>query len=180
MVVGGQYQVLGRAYPLVEAKIGEVRVGKVKAGKGCLGTMTMGGTRPLVMSLSEKFLDEDREVTTDDTLTLGAELCFHPPGCDTYASVVSHEFGHAVNDYLTKLSGNKLVPLELEKMFAPKLCPEISKYATANRNEAFAEAFAIIRHTPRQAWPSPAVLLEQLLDREVGKAGAFTPYGAIR
>lgn len=140
----------------------------------------MGGSRPLIMALSERFLDKDKEVTTDDTLRLGAELRFHPLGCDTFSSVVSHEFGHAVDDYLTKLSRNKLVPLELEKMFAPKLRPEISKYSSVSRVEAFAEAFAMIRHAPREVWPKPVVLLEQLLDREVGRAGAFTPYGAIR
>lgn len=180
LTLGGQYQILGRDYPLVAEKIGEVRIGKTGGGKHCLGTMTMGGDRPLVMSLSSKDLDKSKEVSTDDVLLLNAEMGFHPKGCIDFTSVVSHEFGHAVDDYLEKLAGNPLIPLELERMFTKVRCAEISGYAKQNRREAFAEAFAAIRHMPRDDWPDGPSLLDKLLTREMGQPGAFRPLDARR
>jgi hypothetical protein len=91
---------------------------------------------------------------------------WHPTGCDTIESVITHEFGHAVRDrYIYDTTDTAFLPVVRASGFG--LMPDLintfekdnidyldpaylypSQYAKSNRNELFAESFASLYHTP--------------------------------
>ena len=75
---------------------------------------------------------------------------FHPEGCNTFASVFSHEFGHAVETYMRTPDANLGEGSALAGAFADKMygSSSLSHYSPTNPNEAFAEGFAAIHHAP--------------------------------
>ena len=87
---------------------------------------------------------------------------FHPIGCDSFESIVTHEFGHVLDGYYkrkyvafadgVRASGFGLVS-DTWRMFMDKVrsTKQLSEYALENHAEAFAEAFAFLRHAPVEA-----------------------------
>lgn len=82
---------------------------------------------------------------------------FHPVGCDTADSIVMHELGHAIDDYLTNsahVAGfNGWTPKKVSAMLRPKVMKatgfkvsdvgkQVSGYATKDCLEWFAECFS--------------------------------------
>lgn len=63
---------------------------------------------------------------------------FHTPNCNTFRSVLYHEFGHLF-DYILKISSN---PKFFELLKNMDIEHDVSSYATTNEMEAFAEAFS--------------------------------------
>lgn len=75
-------------------------------------------------------------------------LGFHPAGTDA-SSIVTHEFGHAVDGYIGRALGKETYSETIIKQVLKdagvgpdKVAIEISKYATKNERECFAELFA--------------------------------------
>lgn len=85
---------------------------------------------------------------------------WHPEGCNTIESILTHEFGHCVEAYYrrdnlmayseaVRASGvglyNDTVSLFMEYNKAPVV---LSQYATTNDSEGWAEGFSAIYHSP--------------------------------
>lgn len=103
---------------------------------------------------------------------------FHPRGGDNIESVMTHEFGHQVENWLYDVSE--------ETSFLPfvhqedalgivhstldiwekhnKARKSLSRYATFSDSEGFAEGFAAISHMPKSKWPVYVQRQEKLLD----------------
>jgi len=91
-----------------------------------------------------------------------ADVNWHPAGTGEIESVITHEFGHMVNNYLRSLSKtaiSKWVGIEGYEIvgsskyaFADRnyrtSARTLSNYALRNESEAFAEAFAALYHQP--------------------------------
>ena len=79
------------------------------------------------------------------------DMKFHPVGCDTVKSIVSHEMGHHI-DYLLGASKDKEIQvlykaLHSEK-YPAKMWDNLSAYANKNVEEFIAEAWAEYRNNP--------------------------------
>lgn len=84
---------------------------------------------------------------------------WHPEGTGAVASVLTHEWGHQVDNYLRRLAGRSLtrhappgqvltVAQALATMRArTPVTAALSRYGLKNAEEAFAEAFASLRYT---------------------------------
>lgn len=105
---------------------------------------------------------------------------WHPEGCNSVESVLSHEFAHVLYRRLkeekqtaltdaVRLGGFGTVAGTLDTWLRSRSPERVSKYARSSGEEAFAEAFASLHHTPshRQCRyvRDLAVLLDTLLDR---------------
>lgn len=92
---------------------------------------------------------------------------WHPPGTGTPASILTHEWGHQVDNFLKNRSDwhvvevrppgqtTSLAELLHELRSRYPATAQLSRYALKNESEAFAEAFAALRYTPeaqRDAW----------------------------
>jgi len=95
------------------------------------------------------------------SLRQGEALNWHPKGNDSIASVLTHEFGHHVENWLRSvdgnisaldvvdMGGNGLVSTMFDRWFnrhSPR--KQLSDYAMTNGTEAWAEAFAAQYHSP--------------------------------
>lgn len=93
------------------------------------------------------------------------EKGWHPIGTDSAEAVFTHEFGHLVDGWLRTqsgaafsrvVSGNGLgfvIDTVLQWQDGNKATPKLSRYAMTKREEAWAEGFAAIYHTPKKQWP---------------------------
>lgn len=100
-------------------------------------------------------------------LSRDVSVGWHPKGCDSVASMLTHEFGH-LWDYATKGAEDKAmlkyVGMGGEGQVSAtwhywlkthKARASLSRYATTKGAEGVAEAFAMIEHDgPRRSWPA--------------------------
>lgn len=139
------------------------------------------GLNPSVFGDPERFARE---------LARSVEAKFHPPGCDIPAAVLTHEFGHLVDDWLRRIAAelrDKNSPLagvldlvmrgagEEEAFYglatamrgttrAFDLRAGVSTYARTNSNEAFAESFASWFWTDRDSLSELARAMGKMLE----------------
>lgn len=119
-----------------------------------------------------------------NSLDASVNMGWHPAGGNTPASVVTHEFGHQVHDWLLTQpqsvsvlpavysSGIGVVPFTTQEFMhrggtvVDRL--SLSKYANSHDNEAFAEGFMTLMHQPKEQWGKytkrEKVLLETIGD----------------
>lgn len=109
--------------------------------------------------------DSEKEVRSE--LQHSEKTKFAPESCGNFTALVTHEFGHIIDDVLSnwKLSGGQLArdwKADKQKMWEstfwngrgsfaeaiPKLLRQPSDYAKKNSNEMFAEAFSEAEHNP--------------------------------
>jgi SPP1 gp7 family putative phage head morphogenesis protein len=95
------------------------------------------------------------------SLVRSAKTGYHPEGCDSFESVITHEFGHHVWNWLesqTTKAVLKYVSADGTGIVADtailwnnkrKLSGFLSEYAGKNKNERWAEAFASYYHSPK-------------------------------
>ena len=115
-----------------------------------------------------------------DAIKRSEAVGFHPKGLLTPDSVVMHELGHAIDDYLTNvlnLAGfNGWLPKKVSAMLRPKVMKacslkvsdigtEVSGYATKDSLEWFAECFAeyMCSDNPRKVASEFGKQLEEIL-----------------
>ncbi len=82
-------------------------------------------------------------------------------------AVVTHEFGHAVHTALHDAAGKhklKAKLVEWEKAAFGNKKERASDYGRTNTQEAFAESFAQMHHTPREAWAPSTHKLHALME----------------
>ena len=96
-------------------------------------------------------------------IRLDVMVKFHPRGCDSIESIMTHEFGHMVNLWLEEHHSTPFMPIVsadgtglvgstlynwIDYWFSKKkrLLKNLSKYTVENKREAFAEAFAAHYH----------------------------------
>lgn len=102
---------------------------------------------------------------------------FHPPGCDTYSSVLTHEFGHRLNEYLNDNNLGDWIrqsfqEFQLEAANTDKGFKDLlSKYGSYNEREFFAEAFSEYTHSfkPRKTAKMVGEKIEEILKQIRGK-----------
>lgn len=94
---------------------------------------------------------------------------FHPAGCDTIESIITHEFGHALDSFLNRdISGVSKTWMSLKAKFGTMEHP--SEYATKNIKETVAESFAQMVHSPKPMWAETTRSLHSfLVDNEIMK-----------
>lgn len=112
---------------------------------------------------------------------------WHPPGTGTPASILTHEWGHQVDNFLRNRTDwhvvearppgatTSLAGLLQELRARYPATAQLSRYALKNEAEAFAEAFAALRYTPaaqRDAWTER---LGVLLDLSRGRTWRGLP-----
>lgn len=107
---------------------------------------------------------------------------FHPPGANTIASIMTHEFGHILDNRIKSLAGvvvrvetdaagdvvKRITVGDISARYRPYITgmnvrSAISGYATKSDAEAFAEAFASLSWTPEAQLSSPAANLRDML-----------------
>lgn len=112
--------------------------------------------------------------TTGRLMDLAPDRGFHPPGMDTYASVVTHEFGHQVDFHLKtnfahKLSDGRTIASVRAKYEDRWMQHEgsagLSGYALKDdKMEPFAEAFAEMSWNDPSRWSDAARAMSNMLD----------------
>jgi SPP1 gp7 family putative phage head morphogenesis protein len=151
-----------KKYPQLVGKLNSINTAVLKpnvyaqchVGRGRGGIIVNSTKYADNVKLSQSYL---RDVTSG----------YHPIGTD-WTSIVTHEIGHAIDDFLTNKLGvsgmvNAWKPKYVSADLRPKvmracglkvsdICQEVSGYATKNHFEFFAESFAefIKSSNPRQ------------------------------
>jgi hypothetical protein len=103
------------------------------------------------VTVNQSFCSDPAEART--VMKRNVDVGFHPPGCDTYKSVMDHEMGHQL-DYLLDLRKHP----EVQSMYSEALrarashtIPEdkaVSKYGIKNPAEFIAELWAESKNAP--------------------------------
>ena len=93
-----------------------------------------------------------------DTLTR-----WHPPGTDNVESIITHEFGHQIDHWLTvqESTRNELIIFKNRN----RADASLSRYAMKNSAEAWAESFSALRYTPEAEWSAYTRNHAAFLDR---------------
>jgi predicted double-glycine peptidase len=87
------------------------------------------------------------------SLALGEETGWTPPGCNSIEYLMTHEFGHQVDNWIQqKLTGADRRAYEdfRDRLFAEAKAGRICGYAKASHEESFAESFAMLHHSPAE------------------------------
>ena len=145
--IATKYDVLAGDYPEVAAKIEQISIEPatwMEDSKGWMAGATGDGK---AIALNENYFGVASEVNLKERLDVNVLTEFHPPGCNTPASIISHEFGHmAMNDIVTGVIASAALDQWLNEYRDD--ARSISKYAAKDDGEMFANAFASIYHTP--------------------------------
>lgn len=171
-----------------------IGIGQPSAMKGNVYAHCISGANGSVVELNGRyFLHDDRLIRQ---LRMDVAMGWHPPGCDTPQSVVVHELGHAVwneamatNSALASqvsASGFGTVSSTVKLWndhFIASARTAISRYATSNEREHFAEAFASHYCTKAAAQPEVArsmgLLLEAIGPTHRVEQGAWSWVGSL-
>lgn len=145
-------------YPQMVGKLSAPSTGSMKATNYAECTMGFGHES---ISLNARHFGNSAKFK--ESLARDVEIGWHPKGCDTIKSVVIHELGHSLDGYLAvkqnamgatgkngKFVSNKLRP-KVAKASGVKvgdMGKEVSRYATKDVQEWFAESFAEFMCSP--------------------------------
>ena len=104
--------------------------------------------------------------TFDETLKINEKIGWHPKGCDSVESLITHEFGHQVQNWYKEAGKEKMfagavrtsglgIVRDTVDIFlnSNKATKKLSRYALTNNSEAWAESFSMIYHSPKKDWP---------------------------
>jgi thioredoxin reductase len=90
-----------------------------------------------------------RGLTVDESLSSGVASHYHPPGSDSAESLLTHEFGHAVDAFLNEHPSTQIDWGHLKADWQRRtILPRPSAYARKNSQELVAESFAALHHAP--------------------------------
>jgi hypothetical protein len=101
---------------------------------------------------------------SEESLEEGEKQGWNPKGANTIDYVLTHEFGHSVKFGLERMYSRSVTPhmaygkkTLISNIIAAfvdhhKASDKLSKYAMKNEEEAWAESFAAIHHSPPEQW----------------------------
>ena len=89
---------------------------------------------------------------------------FHPNGCDTPESVVSHEVGHLIDHMLDRDAKHRVAWMQFKQQAREQGLQLPSQYALKNGMEAVAESFAEIIHSRLELSPYATALKAFLVE----------------
>ena len=152
-----QFDTLAKEYPEVASKL--TYVGTLQGGefagrdawKNAGGAYAFASADGSMIGLNPTFYSDPAgfklELKTGTALEARAGR-WHPQGCDTVESVLSHEFGHSVfNEALRGDKGNTVYEWTMKN----KATSSLSRYATTSPFEGFAEGFSALYHSPKSS-----------------------------
>ena len=103
------------------------------------------------IGLNTKLFSSQNIKNALENWTRNVDIKFHPVGCDTVKSIVSHEMGHHI-DYLLGASEDKEIQALYKALhstkYPAKMWDNLSVYANKNIKEFIAEAWAEYRNNP--------------------------------
>jgi hypothetical protein len=156
---------LGTEWPQVLGRLkyfGSYRT--VKAGgtrfrwpRGCYAHASRDGAR---IAFNPKFFGDPALVRA--AVARDAAAGWHPPDTGVLASVLTHEWGHQVDNWLQTLTRRSFLAASPDPHLSDaaamlsawrgkhRATDLLSRYALTNSAEGFAEAFASLRYTPAQ------------------------------
>lgn len=107
----------------------------------------------------------------NESLKKCVEQKYHPEGCDTVKSVIDHEFGHALTNFIVRRTyGLRATNKALEKirsirnsMSRQEIVDKLSRYGATNFDEFVAEAYSEYKNNsnPREVALQVGKLLEE-------------------
>jgi hypothetical protein len=114
-----------------------------------------------IIALNPKYFGNPAEIKAN--LVKDQATKFHPDGCDTVESLITHEFGHVLKSAFSDITDSDEIGNFLRKEHPTQA---LSVYATRNDSEGFAEAFSALTHGSDKAKSDPYVVkLGKLLDK---------------
>jgi hypothetical protein len=174
-----QFKQLGEEYPEVMAHITGLGTfagkGQPNLWRGKAKTFWAGwfpgtkriGLNPSVYGKPDVFRKQ---------LISSAASGYHPSGCDTFESVMTHEFGHALQETLRhgNIAATQVVRASgegtwgvIETSWTRRnhlKAPAVSAYGASSPDvEGWAESFAAIHHQPKGQWKAHTAALNELL-----------------
>lgn len=129
-------------------------IGKAHSSRVNASTIIRENNKEIVLNQT-KFttLDKAKEVAKNSRA-----IGWHPPGSEDYRFTFTHEYGHVISDDLEKKKGgiyyDEIINLH-NSLKSSEIKKEVSKYATTNEKEFFAETFAEYIHSDN---PRPIAL----------------------
>lgn len=115
------------------------------------------------------------------SLELSERSGWHPKGATTFETVISHEFGHHVQNWMQNAGAQAFTPFvrsngstlagDMMSAFKKKnpRTSSISKYAGTNDAESWAESFMCLYHQPEALWVEFTRNQKRLLDAIRGR-----------
>jgi len=97
---------------------------------------------------NEKFAKDYKMLS--DSVASDVASTWHPVGTENPASVMTHEYGHQVDNYITKNGyRNDVVDTHYRSLSTDDIKTGLSRYGAKNSSEFFAEAFGEYIHNPK-------------------------------
>ena len=105
-----------------------------------------------------------------ESLARSVESKFHPVGCDTIRSVLDHEMGHQI-DQLLDLRNTPEFKNIYNSLLESQITDRLSQYATTDKGEFIAEAWAEYCNNPKPRKIAKEVgeLIEMLYKKKFGR-----------
>lgn len=85
---------------------------------------------------------------TSDAVANDVKSTWHPKGTEDPSSILTHEFGHQVDNFLVKANIRRTIKEIHNKYTLDEIGTGLSRYARKNDREFFAEAFSEYLHNP--------------------------------
>lgn len=153
--IGRAFEVIKEKFPELKGALRPMLVDNSVAEDAYAHCVTPGVGDPLVVMNRRRFRDGGGLM---ESLKRDVKSGFHPKGTDNFESVVTHEYGHAIDDVLTKKYANELGGRSFCKYVLDRLTENhpyedettlmrrVSTYAVNNKSphgsEFLAEAFS--------------------------------------
>lgn len=173
------FEMLFEKFPDFKGKLNAVSSGKLggMTYAQCMYGLGHGG-----ISVNTKYFSDYKKLA--EHVMKDESVGWHPQGMTMPESIVMHELGHAVDDYLTytlyAAGTNGWKPKKVSAMLRPKVMKaakfkvsdigeQVSRYASKNAEEWFAECFAeyMLSDNPRTVAVEFGKQLEQLINEKM-------------
>lgn len=126
-------------------KVYKQRTGRIKRVNGCNWATAWRPANGDMQGITFNDKFAGNPILFNASLQKEARGGFHPPNCNTIASVVTHEFAHQLDYWLERNfpEVRKALIASMYKSYSKKFIKEqVSAYASKNEMELFAESFA--------------------------------------
>jgi hypothetical protein len=147
-------QVLGRLKYVGTYRTVKALGPRFRWGRGCYAHASRDGLR---IGLNPAYFGDPAKLRA--ALVRDAATSWHPPGTESLASALTHEWGHQVDNWLQTLTHRSFLAASPDPRLSSastmlaawrqkhRATAALSRYALTNEAEGFAEAFASLRYT---------------------------------